>query len=299
MFPSNSRTLNIILNRNEVAEYLKAAENRVIEIEKTKQNRNKLNNKTPAKRLVETTTNHTNELLSPTKRIDASSNESRKHKQIKQKKNDESKSEASEMEIHAAEEHTIEIVPSKRKRNNPADNEKAKSETPGIKTRSHAKNQTIEATTSSSEPVNNQEHVKSLSIQTDIRTKASKSVRSKRPKIPKVIKNALMPTLYKYQLVWAYIKGYPTWPGVIEDFMPNGKYLIHFFGDYTRAEVTRRFIVNYFDGFNNFECNFGNNKLKKAVEEAKYFLFGNDDINECYVCKILELKRQLNQGKNF
>ena len=106
-------------------------------------------------------------------------------------------------------------------------------------------------------------------------------------------KMALMPTIQKHELVWAYIKSFPSWPGVVEDITKKGKYLIHFFGDYTRAEVTRRFICNYFEGFSEFACNFGNNKLRKAVEEAKYFLLGNNDTTECYVCKVLAFKRQL------
>lgn len=61
--------------------------------------------------------------------------------------------------------------------------------------------------------------------------------------------NQLMPNLYRYRLVWAHMKGFPFWPGVVEDMLPNGKYLIHFFGDYSYGHVTR------------------------PVEEAKYFLF--------------------------
>lgn len=118
-------------------------------------------------------------------------------------------------------------------------------------------------------------------------------------KMPKVKSNALMPTLHKHELVWAYIKGFPSWPGVIEEFMPNGKVLVHFFGDYSRGEITRRNLMNYFEGFNRFSCNFGNVKLKKAVEEAKFFLFGNENMDECYVCKVLEFKRQFNRERNF
>lgn len=117
-------------------------------------------------------------------------------------------------------------------------------------------------------------------------------------KMPKVSSNALMPKLHKHELVWAYMKGYPSWPGVIEDITSKGKYLIHFFGDYSKAEVTRRFIINYFEGFNQFSCNFGNIKLKKAVEEATYFLLGNPNSNECFVCQMLQYKKDFLRSCN-
>lgn len=193
---------------------------------------------------------------------------------------------------------------SKLQRIDPDNDEESKFEIPGMKTRSRTlKEHTIKDVSSKrkcNEPIKDQKQSLEQHVQIEIVTERPKSVlkRSKRLKMPRVATNALMPTLYKLQLVWAYIKGYPRWPGVIEDFMPNGKYLIHFFGDYTRAEVTRRNIINYFDGFNEFACNFGNIRLRKAVEVAKYFLFGNDNTNQCFVCEILEFKRQLNPKTN-
>lgn len=128
---------------------------------------------------------------------------------------------------------------------------------------------------------------------------ASKQIYRRVAKMPQVPKNALMPILYKNELVWAYIKGYPSWPGVIEEVTANGKFMIHFFGDYSRAQVTRRYIMNFFEGFNQFSSNFGNVKLRKAVEEAKFFLFDNGEVNECYVCKMLAFKRQFLRGKQL
>lgn len=109
----------------------------------------------------------------------------------------------------------------------------------------------------------------------------------------KAVPNALMTLPRTNELVWAYMKGYPSWPGVVESILPNGKFLIHFFGDYILGQVTRKNITNYFEGFNQFACNFGNIKLQKAVEEAKYFLLGNLSFEKCSVCEILEYKRQL------
>lgn len=133
-----------------------------------------------------------------------------------------------------------------------------------------------------------------------IRTKARKG--QNRTKIPK---NALVPCFYKHELVWAHLKGFPYWPGVIEDFLPNEKLLIHFFGDYTKGFVGRHHIKNYFEGFTQFSCNFGNVKLHKAVEEAKYFLLGQRKNDTCAVCEILNYKKTykyfkfVNERNNF
>lgn len=52
-------------------------------------------------------------------------------------------------------------------------------------------------------------------------------------------KNALMTTFRQHDLVWAHVRGFAYWPGVIEEELTNGKYRIHFFGDYSRADITR------------------------------------------------------------
>lgn len=124
-------------------------------------------------------------------------------------------------------------------------------------------------------------------------SRSSKPKLTVRRKMPKIPTNALLPSLHRFELVWAYLKGFPSWPGVIEEITPKGKYRIHFFGDYTRADVTRRCIINFFEGFNQFTCNFGNIKLKKAVEEATYFLLGNSHVKECFICHMMEQKRQM------
>lgn len=114
----------------------------------------------------------------------------------------------------------------------------------------------------------------------------------------KKVSRQLMPVIHQNELVWSYVRGNPYWPGVVEHLLPNGKYIIHFFGDYTRSTVSGRCIIDYFEGFNQFSCNFGNLKLRKAVEEAKYFLFGDYDRSNCYVCKVLSSRRTYNMEKN-
>lgn len=83
--------------------------------------------------------------------------------------------------------------------------------------------------------------------------------------------NALMQPFLRFDLVWAHVRGYCYWPGVIEDILNNGRYRIHFFGDYSEQCVTRNKIVNYFDGFNQFGYNFNSTGLQKAVKEATFF----------------------------
>lgn len=114
----------------------------------------------------------------------------------------------------------------------------------------------------------------------------------------KIQKNMLMPSFHPFELVWAYIRGFPTWPGVIEEISVKGNFIVHFFGDYSTAEVPRKNIIHYFEGFSQFAENYGNIKLRKAVEEAKIFLMEtNDKNNECFVCKVLNTKKKITSLK--
>lgn len=177
----------------------------------------------------------------------------------------------------------------KRKRN------ESKNESCVRVTRTQTRSQTLRG--SNEEPASKKQRTES-SVQIAIRSNIP--TRRRLVKMPKPTLNALMAPLKQYELVWAYIRGFPSWPAVIEKILPNGKFLVHFFGDYTRAEVARRNILNYFEGFNQFSCNFGNIKLQKAVEEAKFLLFERSYPTECFVCKVLECKRQflLNRAIN-
>lgn len=107
-----------------------------------------------------------------------------------------------------------------------------------------------------------------------------------------------MTTFKVHDLVWAYVRGFCHWPGVIEEVLPNGKYRIHFFGDYSRADVTRMKIVNFFEGFNKFSSNFGNLKLQKAVQEASFFLYDGGSKEVCYVCNVIGLRSEFRANTN-
>lgn len=103
------------------------------------------------------------------------------------------------------------------------------------------------------------------------------------------------PQFYKFELVWAYVKGYPYWPGVIEEETARGQFVVHFFGDYTRSNVSRNSVRHFFEGFEEYSSHDTNKKLPKAIQEARIMLLGNDDVDECLVCKIEKVKMQLKQ----
>lgn len=84
----------------------------------------------------------------------------------------------------------------------------------------------------------------------------------------------LRPALQKYELVWAHIKGYANWPCIIEGETQSGKYLVHFFGDYTKSEVTKNKIMHLLEGFTKYaNAERPNHLLLKAIRETQMFLF--------------------------
>lgn len=92
------------------------------------------------------------------------------------------------------------------------------------------------------------------------------------------------------EFVWAYVRGFAYWPGIIESVTTKGQYVIHFFGDYTRAEVGKNRVVHFFEGFEQYSGHNGNHKLEKAIKEASIFLVGQRTFTECMVCKIPAMK---------
>lgn len=108
---------------------------------------------------------------------------------------------------------------------------------------------------------------------------------------------SLMPSLRQYEIVWAKVRGFCFWPGIIEEETPKGKYKIHFFGDYTTSEVTRNKIIHFLEGFNSYSTDSTiNKKLVKAVEECKIFLFDKNVNGLCFICRMIELKKKLIQN---
>lgn len=98
---------------------------------------------------------------------------------------------------------------------------------------------------------------------------------------------SLPPALRQYELVWAKVKGYSLWPGIIEAETPKGRYRIHFFGDYSSCDVSKNKIVHMMEGFNTFlTVDIHNPKLNKAINEAKFFVF-NEKWTSCPICDML------------
>lgn len=105
---------------------------------------------------------------------------------------------------------------------------------------------------------------------------------------------SMPPALDKYELVWARVRGFPFWPGIIEEETKRGKYNIHFFGDYSKSEVTKSRILHFFEGFRSYsEHERPTKQLHRAVEEAKYLLFMENRSNSCFICDMLANKRNL------
>lgn len=107
---------------------------------------------------------------------------------------------------------------------------------------------------------------------------------------------ALRPVLEEFEMIWAHIRGYANWPGIIEKKLSNGKYLVHFFGDYTRSAVTKNKIMNFFEGFQNYvnvvrptAC------LMKAIRETQIVML-DIDRKECAICKMLEFKNKMSEN---
>lgn len=113
--------------------------------------------------------------------------------------------------------------------------------------------------------------------------------RSRQSRMTKPSILCLKPALAKFELVWAHIRGYPNWPGIIEAETSNGKYTIHFFGDYSKSDVTKGKIMHLMEGFNKFtDLTKPTALLLKAINEAKYFVFDTNR-STCPICETLAM----------
>lgn len=93
------------------------------------------------------------------------------------------------------------------------------------------------------------------------------------------------PDLSTFAICWVKLRGFNEWPGVIESCV-NGKYNIHFFGDYTRSTVNKKAITNFYEGFSLFSHTFEKLKLSKAIKEACICLMRQPNPTVCLVCEI-------------
>lgn len=100
--------------------------------------------------------------------------------------------------------------------------------------------------------------------------------------------NAL--SIEKYNLYWVKMRGYTSWPAIVEEVFGN-RFNIHFFGDYTKASVYRNSILHSFsDGFNIYkDANKVNMNLNKAVTEASlhFSRINNTKQKSCCICDFL------------
>lgn len=104
---------------------------------------------------------------------------------------------------------------------------------------------------------------------------------------------SLKPRLIAYELIWAKVKGYANWPGVIEEETSSGKYIIHFFGDYTQSEVTRAKISHLMEGFEQFtKVKDPTALLLKSIRELSMYVT-DQNRSSCPICNMLEEKRSL------
>lgn len=102
---------------------------------------------------------------------------------------------------------------------------------------------------------------------------------------------SLRPALQKFEMVWARIRGFPNWPGIIEEETPKGQFRIHFFGDYTRSDVGRNKIMHLLEGFNYYaNLKQPTKLLYKAIVEAQMFVM-EPNRAECPICKMMSIKQ--------
>lgn len=145
------------------------------------------------------------------------------------------------------------------------------------------------------EPIEPQSHfVKRRRIDEQRSQIKSSQTKPQRKRIRQIRKCSMLlclpPSLRPYEMVWAHIKGYPFWPGIIEEETPKGRYKIHFFGDYTSCDVTKNKIMHMMEGFNKFSTvEVRNISLNKAINEAKYFVL-EPNRETCPICDMLLLK---------
>lgn len=128
------------------------------------------------------------------------------------------------------------------------------------------------------------------------KSKLSKAVSKKRRKLRKSVSSLVMlqPSLRPFEMIWAHIKGYANWPGIIEKETSDGKFLVHFFGDYSRSVVSKNKIMHLMEGFQIYsKAAKPTILLIKAIKEAQKFIL-DDKRDECPICEMLAIKQAQN-----
>lgn len=130
-------------------------------------------------------------------------------------------------------------------------------------------------------------------------TARAKEIQKRKPRqMKKVASTALClkPTLQKYEMVWAHVKGFRNWPGIIEGETKSGKYKIHFFGDYSSSDVSKNKIMHLLEGFKDYAvADRPTPLLKKAITEAQMFILDKNVRTTCPICDMLKLKTNDNR----
>lgn len=94
----------------------------------------------------------------------------------------------------------------------------------------------------------------------------------------------------RYVFYWVKLRGYATWPAVVEQQEGASLYRVHFFGDRRIGFVSRSCFVSAFrEGFIAFEKGPKSNvKLVKAVKEASLMYLNQSKHlrSKCCVCEM-------------
>lgn len=124
-------------------------------------------------------------------------------------------------------------------------------------------------------------------------TKSKKVQRQKPIPMKKIPSTALClkPALRKFEMVWAHVKGYRNWPGIIEGETPNGQFTIHFFGDFSRSNVSKHKIMHLLEGFKDYaNIEKPTALLVRAITEAQMFIL-DQNRKTCPICELQKLKQ--------
>lgn len=91
----------------------------------------------------------------------------------------------------------------------------------------------------------------------------------------------------KYHIYWVKLRGFSSWPAIVEGQDGALLFKVHFFGDYTTSVVSRSsFISGFREGFVAYEnSKNANPKLAKAVKEASLVFLSNKFKSSCYICE--------------